>query len=385
MDENKNGLGAKIQKNPALLVLLIVVIGVAVFGFSALTTAISDKVDEAKNTTAVETTEVSTTVVEKKDNTIEISGLKKHGDSIVSVTAEKEANGVSVFVEFSDKEALMENHFAKNLGDFKIVPMFCFYINNGTQVKCPGIFAILDDEKTAKYTLKEYEDYANAVGLTDEITVTLDNLLLNGFNIYVEHLEKDSVGKTIVGSYAQSVEEFNKKYAALPPEIIDTVEGIKKVETTICDEFLWVDIYYDSAESYTELHLSADDNFYSFGFEKGGKNFSRDFIITEYDTTTNSIPLNMVRCKFDAYALKDLAKDIDEKDITISQLFSEYPISVWMRDYSENTPLFSINNTTNVLANIEAEESAEETTEASSDDASLQTSDVTSDTEAAVQ
>ncbi len=360
MDDNKNSLGTKIQKNPALLVLLIVVIGVAIFALSALTTAIKDKVAEMENTTVEETTETTTQVIAEPDNLIKIDGLKKYSETIVSVTAENEGNGVSVFVEFSDKEALLENHFAKNLGDFNIVPMFCFYVGNGVQVKCPGTFAILEDEKTAKYTLTEIGDYANAVGLTDEITVTVDNVLLNGFNLYVEHISKDGVGKTICGSYAQTVEQFNKDHGTNPPEILEKIDGIKKVETTVCDEFVWVDIYFEDAQSYTDLHLSSEDNIYSFGFEKGGKNFKRDFHITEYDSTTNKVPLNMIRCKFDAYDIKGLAKDIDEKDITVAQLFTDYSISVWMSDY--DSALFSVNNTTNVMENLEAEATAEETT-----------------------
>ena len=81
MDEKK-GLGYKLQKNPFLVVLLIVVIGVAIFMVSTLSSALKDKIKQAEETTVVETTEATTVAVTEPDDTIVIDGLKKYSDKI---------------------------------------------------------------------------------------------------------------------------------------------------------------------------------------------------------------------------------------------------------------------------------------------------------------
>ncbi|MBO5896031.1 MAG: hypothetical protein J6Q83_01910 [Clostridia bacterium] len=353
MDEKK-GFGYKLQKNPFLVVLLIVVIGVAIFMISTLSSALKDKIKQAEETTAVETTAATTVAVTEPDDTIAIDGLKKYSDKIVSVTAHKEKDRVALRVEYDKKESLLADHLADNAFSIDVVPMFCFYIDNGLQVKCPGELRLLDSGNVVMYYLSEVDDYVNAVGLTDELTVTLDNILNTGFNLYIEHKTNDGVGKTICGSYAQTVEDFNSKHAGKPAEVVDVAKGIKKVETTLSDEFIWVDIYYTDVDSYTSLNNDFITNFVVFGLEKGGKNFKRDFIVTEYDN------LNMVRCKFDSYALKELAKEMDEPELTVKELFENYSISVWSTDYEKETALFSLNGSSDVMNNINTETTAAE-------------------------
>ncbi len=347
--EEKKGFGYKLQKNPFLVVLLIVVIGVAIFSLSTLSTAIKNRIEQAEETTTAETTEATTVAETKPDNTILVQGLKKYSDKIVSVTAEKESNRVALRVEFDTKESLLEAHFAENAFSIDVIPMFYFYIDNGLQVKCPGELRLLDSGNVVMYYLSITDDYINAVGLTDEITVTLDNILNTGFNLCIEHIVNDGVGKTIVGTYAQTVEEFNQKHPATPAETVDVADGIKKIETTFADEFVWIDIYFDDVDAYTALNNDFINNFITFGFEKGGKNFKRDFIVTEYDK------INMVRCKFDSYALKELAEEMDESEITVKELFNTYSVSVWSSDYENDTALFSLNGSTTVMTDINDE------------------------------
>lgn len=355
MDEKK-GLGYKLQKNPFLVVLLIVVIGVAIFMVSTLSSAMKDKIKQAEETTAVETTEATTVAVTEPDDTIVIDGLKKYSDKIKSVTAQKEKGRVALRVEYDTKESLLSEHLADNAFSIDVVPMFCFYIDNGLQVKCPGELRLLDSGNVVMYYLSEVDDYVNAVGITDNLTVTLDNILNTGFNLYIEHKTNDGVGKTICGSYAQTVEEFNQKHAGKPANVVNVVDGIKKVETTVSDDFIWVDIYYKDVDAYTTLNNDFITNFVVFGLEKGGKNFKRDFIVTEYDN------LNMIRCKFDSYALKELAKEMDEPDLTVKELFDTYSISVWSTDYDNEIALFSINGTSDVMNAIKVETTAAEET-----------------------
>lgn len=368
--EQKKGFGYKLQKNPFLVILLIVVIGVAIFMASTLTSAIKDKIAQAEETTAVETTEAVIVELTEPDDTIVIDGLKKYSDKITSVTAQKEKGRVALRVEYDTKESLLSEHLADNAFSIDVVPMFCFYIDNGLQVKCPGELRLLDSGNVVMYYLSATDDYINAVGLTDELTVTLDNILNTGFNLYIEHKSNDGVGKTICGSYAQTVEDFNNKHAGKPAEVVDVVDGIKKVETTVADEFVWVDIYYNDVDSYTALNNDFITNFVVFGLEKGGKSFKRDFIVTEYDN------LNMIRCKFDSYALKELAKEMDEPDLTVKELFDTYSISVWSTDYENETALFSINGSTDVMNSIN-----EETTAVEGDETTLAEGETTEKTE----
>lgn len=339
--ENKKGIGYKIQKNPFLLGLFVIVITVALFAISSLSTAIQERVREKDATTEVSTTaeEKTTSVAETKpENQLNIGEFKKYAQSITSVTAEKEANRVAVTVAFEDEDALLEAHFANNLGDISVVPMFYFYIDKGTTpVKCPGEIRLLSDGKSVVYYLSEFSDYANAVGLTDNVTVSLDNVLYNKFNICIEHKENDGISKTIVGTYGQSVEQFNSLHGKQPAKVTKTAKGIKRVETTITEEFVWVDIYYTDVDSYTKLNNGLINNFIKFKFEKGGKFYDADFIISEHES------VNMVRCKFDSYSLAPLSKEMDMKNITVEELFTKYQISVFSSNYDTNTNLFTLN------------------------------------------
>lgn len=339
--ENKKGVGYKVQKNPFLLGLFVIVITVALFAISSLSTAIQERIRDKEAETAVSTTKVekTTSVAETKpENQLNVGEFKKHAKSITSVAAAKEANRVAVTVCFEDEETLLQAHFANKLGDISVVPMFYFYINNGTTpVKCPGEIRLLSDGKSVVYYLSEISDFANAIGLADDVTVTLDNVLYNKFNICIEHKYTDGISKTIVGTYGQSVEQFNSLHGKEPAKVSKMAKGIKRVETTVTEEFVWVDIYYTDIEAYTRLNNDLINNFIKFKFEKGGKIYDGDFIISEHES------VNMIRCKFDSYSLKPLAKEIDMKNITVEQLFTNYQISVFSSDYDRNTDLFTLN------------------------------------------
>lgn len=355
MEENKSSFIYKLQKNPFLVVLLIVVIGIAVFGISTLSTAIKQKVEASSTTVApqVSTTTNAVNTVEKEDNKIEVKGMKQYSETIKKVEAFLEPNQVVFHVEFADKESLLEAHYASNSYSFNVVPMLCFYIDGGLQVKCPGELRLLSDGVTAVYSFSEIKNYVNAVFLTDGIVTDLSTLLDNPFNLYVEHLDNDGVGKTIAGTYAQTVEQFNLSYSREPADIVSQAEGIKKIETTVCDDFIWIDIYYTDEQAYNADNADLEKNFVVFGFEKGGNKYKRDFIVTEYEN------LYMNRCVFDAYAVKELADDMNREGITVKELFDEYAISVWATDYTTDKILFGINGETNVHDEIEEDNFAE--------------------------
>ncbi len=341
----------KIQKNPFLAVLIVVVIGAAIFMVSALSTAIKDKMEVSATTTVpqADTTAPKAESVDKVDNKIAISGLKQYSDTIKKVEAFKEPNQVVFYVEFTEKEALLESHYAANSYSFDVVPMLCFYIDNGLQVKIPGEFRLLSDGVTAVYSFSEIKNYVNAVFLTDNIVTDLSSLLDNQFNLYIEHLSNDGVGKTLAGNYAQTVEQFNQLHPSQPMDIKISSEGISKIETTICDDFIWIDIYYVNEEAYKADNADLEKNFVVFGFEKGGNKYKREFIITEYEN------LYMNRCVFDAYAVKELGKDMMVEDITVKELFNEYSISVWATDYTTDKILFDINGGNDVHDELEKE------------------------------
>lgn len=337
-ETNKKSLSYKIQKNPALLVFIIIVFAVVIFAVANITSAIQEKSKENKETT----TEIITEKQEETDTTSAEVGavskdynIKKYSNDIKSVKPEKDENSVSLKVEYKDKASLLKNHYAQDVNNVQAVPVFCFYLKDGTQVKCPGELRLLGDSNIAVYTLSVINDYANVVALTDEITVNYDNVLDNGFNVYLQN-KNDGTGKTLLGTYGKTVEDMSLTVTE-KANVSNITQGIKTVEITKNDEFIWVDIYYNDITSYTELNNDFITNFVCFGFEKGGVKFKRDFITTEYDS------LNMVRCKFDSYSLKSLADEMGTGDITVNDLFTDYVISVWTSDYDKDTNLFTIN------------------------------------------
>ncbi len=339
MDEiNKKSLSYKIQKNPFLLGLFVIVIAIALVAIFSLSSAISKKAKEFETTTEKTTVATTAAPVVEAEKTVSLEGLKKHVDTIKNVSADFDNKSAKIVVEFEDKEALLDAHYATNDFTIDIVPVFCFYINNGSQVTCPGEFKFLSDGKSVEYTLKEIDDLVNVVALTDELTINYENIFETlKFNVYLEHQSKDGVGRTIVGTYAKTTEDFNKDYSETPAVVSNLNAGVEKVEVTSADEFIWIDIYFTDEESYKNLNHDFENNFVCFGFEKGGKKFDWKFISTEYDD------LCMIRCKFDAYSLKQLADEVGDKSITIPTIFSEYQINFWTSDYDTETQLFTMN------------------------------------------
>ena len=334
MDEkNKNSLSYKIQKNPFLLGLFVIVAAIALVAIISLSSAISKKAKEFETTT--EKTTVATTVKPVEEvNAVSLEGLKKRVDTIKNVSADFDKNSAKIIVEFKDKEALLAAHYASNDFTVDIVPVFCFYINNGMQVTCPGEFKFLTDGKTVEYILKEIDDLINVAALT----VNYENIFeILKFNVYLEHQSKVGVGRTVVGTYSKAAENFNAEYPLTPAVLSNLNDGIEKVEVNSTDEFIWVDVYFANEESYQNLNHNFENNFICFGFEKGGKKFDWKFLSTEYDE------LCMIRCKFDVYSLKELADEIGDKSITIPSLFSDYQINIWTSDYDTETQLFTLN------------------------------------------
>lgn len=339
MDEmNKNSLSYKIQKNPFLLGLFVIVIAVALIAVFSLSSAISKKAKEFETTTEKTTVATTAEPVLETEKVVALEGLKKRVDTIKNVSADFENNSAVIVVEFEDKTALLDAHYASNDFTIDVVPVFCFYINNGTQVTCPGEFKFRSDGKSVEYRLTKIEDLANVVALTDELTINYENVFdVLKFNVYLEHQSNDGVGRTIVGTYGKTVEGFNKDYAVAPAVVSNLNEGVEKVQVTSADDFIWVDIYFADEESYNKLNHDFENNFVCFGFEKGGKKFDWKFISTEYDD------LCMIRCKLDAYALTQLADEIDDKSITIPTFFKDYQMNIWTSDYDTETNLFTLN------------------------------------------
>ena len=339
MDEmNKKSLSYKIQKNPFLLGLFVVVIAIALVAIFSLSSAIREKAKEFETTTVKTTVATTAPLVTEAVNGISLDGLKKRVDTIKNVSADFDNESVKIIVEYEDKEALLNAHFASNDFTIDVTPVFYFYINNGTQVACPAEFKFLSDGKSAEYRLYEINDIANAAALTDDVTVNYKNILETiKFNLYLEHRSKEGVGRIVVGTYPKTVENFNKDYPSTPAVVSNLNEGVEKVQVTSADEFIWVDIYFADEESYKNLNHNFENNFVCFGFEKGGKKFDWEFISTEYDD------LCMIRCKFDTYSLKELADEIGDKSITIPSLFKDYQINIWTSDYDTENQLFTLN------------------------------------------
>lgn len=369
-DQNKKSLSYKIQKNPFMFVLLIIVMAVALFGIVNLVPVIQERIkasDSETTTAAVEETVGAT----EEDRTITVNNVKNYLNTITSVKAEKTDKGVAVTVEFKDNAALLKEHSATNVNAPGVVPVFCFYLNDGTQLNCPGEVKLNGERNTAVYYLNDITDYANVIALVDDVTVTNENVLESKFNICLQNKNQTTPTKTVIGNYGKSVEEL-KNAENYKANAVSLAEGVKDVQIIKKGEFVWLDIYFADELSYVELNNDFITNFVCFGFSKDGANYKYDFITTKYDS------LNMIRCKFDTYSLKVVADEIGDNAITVDGLFTDYPISVWTSDYDNEIDLFCLNSVTNIKDNLDSGVT-EESTEATED--STDTSETTEATE----
>ncbi len=347
MENKGKEMAQKLTNKPFVVALSVIVIGVALFMVFTLNKAINNKIAlieknnqvESQNAQTAETLPLEET---QPQNTVQTGAVKIYSEFIKNVYITKDAARIAVTVEFEDEGALLEEHFAPNAFSIDVVPVFCFYINNGTQVKIPGELRLLSDSSSVVYYLSDITDLSNAAAITEELTVTLDNVMINDFNIYLQHKTRDGVGRTILGTYANTVEQFKGLHT---PKILKTVEvneKIKNIEFTFADEFLWLDVYFTDRESYDSLK----SNSFNFGLEKGGKLYKDVFIVSEYSS------VDMLRLKFDKFALNELLKDMNEKDVTVQELFGDYDIEVWSTDYKTDTPLFCLNDKAEIRENI---------------------------------
>ncbi|MBQ8183567.1 MAG: hypothetical protein IJ025_06690 [Clostridia bacterium] len=345
-DTNKKSLSYKLQKNPVLLVFIIVALAVALFGVVNITAAIKEKMDLKTETTTLPETTTQAAVSE----TVQPEPVKKvnlYSKNIVSYKLEKTENNVSVIAEFADKQSLLTTHNADDANNADSIPVFCFYASDGTQLNCPGELKLNTNNNTAVYTLSVINDFANAVALTDEITVTYDNILDLPFDICLQSKSSGDLGSTIMGTHT-------KNDGAIQPDcnldLINKAQGVKKAELTKTDEFIWLDIYFDDVNAYTQLNNDFITNFVSFGFDCNGVKVKRDFIVTEYDS------LNMVRCKFDTYSMVTVCDEVNDSDLTVNDVFSDYAVSVWTSDYDKEQALFSINGAASYATETESTE-----------------------------
>ena len=335
---NKKSFSYKVQKNPFLLGLILVMAIVVLFVTFTLSSAIQEKADEIKSTTEATTNEVQTTEsAPVEDNTIQLDKIKKHVGGIKEYSAEATPDGVKLTVTFDKEESLLDAHFAGGNSFVDVVPIFYFYVNNGSQIGVPGELKFLSDGVSVEYTLSKIDDFANAVALTDQFTVTNKNIFTLNFNVYLQHKTNDGVGRTVIGNYSITCEEYNKNYGKTPAVVSELAEGVKSVDVTKTDEFIWVDIYFADEEIYNKLNHNFENNFICFGFEKGGKKFDWKFMSTEYDN------IKMIRCKFDSYSMTELQKELDDRDITIPELFEDYEINIWTSNYDKDQQLFVMN------------------------------------------
>lgn len=332
-DKNKKTLSYKLQKNPILLVFLIVALAVALFGVVNITAAIKEKADAKAETTTLQETTTEAAVPETTESEA-LNDVKLYSHNVVSCELDKTEQSVSVVAQFNDKQGLLTTHKASDANNAEYIPVFCFYISDGTQLKCPGELKLNTNNNTAVYTLSEINDFANAVALTDEITVTYDNILDLPFDISLQSKSNGEMGETLLGAHTKSGGTLHPNYSV---DLINKAQGVKKAELTKTDEFIWLDIYFDDVNAYTQLNNDFITNFVSFGFDCNGVKVKRDFIVTEYDS------LNMVRCKFDTYSMVTVCDEVNDSDLTVNEVFTDYAVSVWTSDYDKEQALFSIN------------------------------------------
>ncbi len=346
-DTNKKSLSYKFQKNPILLVFGIIAIAVALFVVVNVTSAIKEKMDSNETTQSTELTTVDTSVSET-EAVATLKNVTLYNKNIVSYTVEKTENSVSLVVKYKDSQSLLKTHKASDVNTQDYIPVFCFYNAEGAQFSCPGELKLSSD--TAIYTLSVINDFANAIALTDNKTVTYDNILDLPFNICLQSKSSGDMVETLMGTHSVKCDNSKLDYSV---ELVNVAQGVKKAELTKTDEFIWLDIYFDDVNAYTELNNDFITNFVRFGVNFNGVTYKRDFIVTEYDN------LNMIRCKFDSYFMDGLATEMGKSDLTVGEMFGTCPITVWTSDYETETILFGMNGFVSLPSETPEETQAE--------------------------
>ncbi len=349
MENRERGFFGNLAKNPFVVVLFAIVLGISVFVVFTLSKAVNNKIQmlEAEKTTAAPTTQASLPADEGENkSSVKVGTIKKYSDFVESISINKEANRLAVTVVFTDEGALLEEHFAQNAFSIEVVPVFHFYTEKGVQLEAPGELRLLSDSKSVVYYLSEIGDYANVLSLTEQTTVTFENILSNDFNLYIKHKTRDGVGQTLFGTYGQTVEQYNGIHTPVPTPYVEASEDISIVKSTLTDDYIWLDIYFKDEEAYNKYNSKTASKFIRFGLEDGGKLYKWDFFVTEYDN------LNMLRCKFDSYSLAELLKEMEKEKLTVKDLFEDYDIAVWCSDYSTESDLFCLNEATDVRERI---------------------------------
>ncbi len=329
----------KAGNKPFLVVLALIVLGVCVILAFTLSKAVNNKIAEfeKQNTTEQVSNQNEATEASKPSNDLNVGTVKTYVDNAENVYITKEAARIAVTVEFKDEESLLDEHYAANAFSIDVTPVFCFYVNNGTQIKVPGELRLLSDGKSVVYYLSEINDLKNAVAQTEAVTVTLDNVMTNDFNVYIQHKTRNGVGKTVLGTYGKSVEQFKASYLQDIPKSYEVNKDIKLIEVTAVEEFVWVDVYFENQEAYNKYAGDGAQSFMCFGFEHAGNLYKENFIVSEYKS------INMLRLKFDNYAFAPLLKEMNEDEMTVKDLFADYAIEIWATDYKNETPLFCLN------------------------------------------
>ena len=113
-ENNKKSLSYKLQKNPYLLVLIIIVFAVLIFGFAEITSKIQEKKQNQVITTAPVTEsekveDVSVTEVEKEKN---FTNVKKYCSQVGNISFETNESNVIVRAQFKNKDDVLKHHYA---------------------------------------------------------------------------------------------------------------------------------------------------------------------------------------------------------------------------------------------------------------------------------
>ena len=348
-DTNKKSLSYKLQKKPILLVFGIIAIAVALFVIINVTSGIKEKIDSKKATETTDVTTITTTVPET-EAVEQLQNVMFDDNEVVSYIVEKTEVSVSLNVKFKDKATLLKVHNASDVNNQDYIPVFCFFNADGVSFNCPGELKLDAKTNSAVYTLYEINDLANAIALTDEVTVTYDNVFDLPFEVWLQSKATGDIASFVLGTYQRETGVAREDYGM---NLVNPAKGVKKAELTRTDEVVWLDVYFDDVNAYTELNNDFITNFVRFGVSSNGVTYKRDFIVTEYDS------LNMIRCKFDSYSMAGLSKEMGNTTLNAGDIFTDYPVSVWTSDYDVETVLFGINGFVSVPTETTAETEAQ--------------------------
>lgn len=314
--KSKKSFAEKMQKSPFMTVGAIAAAVLALVVILSVTSGIKKGIAEKNAETTAPNKRVEASSTEAKlfnSKAAENGNIKLYDKSVKSASAAATRSVFKISVSFTNGTPDIKSAF------------IAVFVDGNTVIKLPC--NVSTDKMSAEFSLDDISDAKNVLSLTDGINLTFETFAqAKPYAVFASGSESDFGDTVALCGTQKNTGDFS--LVENGASFSSASSGIKRVEASKNDKFLWLDIYFADEESFKGLNFGFKNNF--VGFNYGGS--STLFSVTEYEN------LKMLRCKFDSYALEQLKNETGDSDLTISEVFKN--VEIFSSDYDETTRLF---------------------------------------------